>query len=160
MLANKTQHGYYRNVRDQKRNLENRLGLGDLALATTPGMGGARERLGRVTTFQNLILGALLVADLTGFAFAVRKHVGPEPAPKVEVAARVVVGDHRQLRSVRVVFSRDGRIAAAASPRPGEVVILRLSPGRYQVGALAGRLCTSTRAVTTAPLQSLAIRCP
>jgi hypothetical protein len=51
ILASSTQKGYYANTRDRKRELEEKLGLGDLAIAPTPGMGGMRGRLARVTTF-------------------------------------------------------------------------------------------------------------
>jgi cytochrome c-type biogenesis protein CcmE len=47
ILASKTQHDYYKNVRDLKEELEQRLGLGGLVLRTTRGMGGARARIAR-----------------------------------------------------------------------------------------------------------------
>jgi hypothetical protein len=159
ILANQTQHDYYKNVRDLKRDIENRLELGDLAVATTLGMGGMRGRIARVTTFQNLILGALLAADLAGVGVSVGQAMQATPDPKIALVARVV-GHHDPPRSVPLVLSRRGRIAVTATLNPTETVTLRLRPGRYQVAVFAaGRLCKSTVSVTTTPLQSLAIRC-
>jgi hypothetical protein len=45
IFANYTGHTYYRETRDLKTRLEHDLGLGDRAIATTPGMGSARHRL-------------------------------------------------------------------------------------------------------------------
>lgn len=69
--ANLTQKGYYYAIRDKKRLLELRLGLGELAIQTTRGMGNRRmRRLGRVTTFQAAVLLALAAANLGGIATA------------------------------------------------------------------------------------------
>jgi hypothetical protein len=159
ILANQTQHSYYKNARDRKRYLENRLGLDDLALTTTPGMGGARERLASVTRFQNFILGALLAADLTGLGVAVERAFSSKPDPRVQVAAQVQAKSRHASRKVPLVVTRKGRIEASAMPRPRELVMLRLRPGRYQVSVFAGKLCTSRASITSAPLQRLVIRC-
>jgi hypothetical protein len=160
ILANATQHGYYKNTRDQKRELENRLGLGDLAIATTRRMGGVRARLATVTTFQKFILVALMAADLTGFVAAIGHASRSAPATKVEVVAQVLVGQRHKPKNVPVVLSQKGRIMATASPGPAEMVALRVEPGRYQVAALAGKVCASTKTITAEPLQRLVIRCP
>jgi hypothetical protein len=160
ILANRTQHDYYKNARDLKRDLEGRLGLGDLAIATTAGMGGLRGRIARVTTLQMLVLSALLVADLTGLGAAIEHSCRSAPPSKVEVAVRVLVRHRTVARRVPLVLSRDGRIQATATLRPGEMAILRLRPGGYKVATLAGRLCASRASITDAPLQSIVIRCP
>lgn len=46
ILANRTQHGYYRAAREVKGRLEGELRLGDRALTTTPGMGSPLNRVG------------------------------------------------------------------------------------------------------------------
>lgn len=69
-LASRVQTGYYQTARDHKRVLEQRLGLGTLALSTTPGMGSALRRLGKVTTFNAVLLGALAVVNVIGIGFA------------------------------------------------------------------------------------------
>jgi hypothetical protein len=160
ILASTVQHSYYQNVRDRKQDLEKLLGLGPLALQTTAGMGGVRGRLARVTTFQRSILAALLVADVAGLVVAINQATRSAPAPKVALVTRVATGEREWRRPVPLVLSRDGHIEARATPRPSEMVVLRLRPGRYRVSALAGRLCTSTVSVTGSPLQSLVIRCP
>ncbi len=71
IAANRTQKGYYYAIRDKKRLLELRLGLGELAIQTTHGMGNRSfRRIGRVTTFQVAVLSVLAVADLAGIAAA------------------------------------------------------------------------------------------
>jgi hypothetical protein len=159
IFASTVQHDYYKNVRDRKKELEDRLRLGGLALRTTTGMGGVRARIARVTTFQKAILVALIVADATGFVAAVGHATRSSPAPKVELVARVAVGHRHWPHTVPLVLSQSGRIEATATPRPGEMITLRLRSGRYEVSALASRLCTSTVSVTGSPLQSLVIRC-
>jgi hypothetical protein len=66
MLANHVEHGYYRSARDVKRRIEDELGLGDLAISTTSGMGSGVKRLGRVRTFLAVMLTALVVIDAFG----------------------------------------------------------------------------------------------
>lgn len=71
LSAGRTQRGYYHHVRDHKERLEERLGLGELAITTTPGMGGRLARAGKVHTFHSWILAMLLVLDLGGGAAVV-----------------------------------------------------------------------------------------
>lgn len=66
MLASQVQTGYYRTARDHKRKLEDRLGLDDLSLSTTPGMGSTLRRLGKVTTFNVVLLSALALVNVMG----------------------------------------------------------------------------------------------
>jgi hypothetical protein len=73
------QHGYYRRSRDHKDALETRLNLDDLAIKTTPGMGSKIRRLGRVTTFNNVVLGILAIANVGGMIVA-GTRIGDEPA--------------------------------------------------------------------------------
>ena len=160
MLANKTQHEYYGNVRDRKNDLEDRLKLGELRLATTVGMGAVRTRLARVTTLQQFILLALLAADLIGAGAGVSRASRSGPTARVELAARVVLQSVKSPPSAPIVFSRRGHIDASATPRPDEAVLLRLDPGRYEVFALTGQVCWRTVLVTKTPLQDLAIHCP
>jgi len=158
ILASTTQHDYYRNVRDRKAELEKRLGLGDLAIKTTQGMGGLRERLASVTTFQKLILGALLCADLAGSAAALDDAWRPPP-PKAAVVARLDVTAANDSRTVQLVFAQDGQLVASASGTRTRNAILRLEPGTYNVSVLGRRLCVRSVTVTDAPLQSLTVRC-
>lgn len=69
LAANSTQKEYYRATQDTKRALEQRLGLGELATRTTPGMGSKRKRkLGKVTTLQNVVLWVFVLANVAGMA--------------------------------------------------------------------------------------------
>jgi hypothetical protein len=55
IAANQTQNAYYYAIRDKKQLLELRLGLGELAIQTTRGMGNRSfRRIGRVTTSRLL----------------------------------------------------------------------------------------------------------
>jgi hypothetical protein len=70
LTAGKVQRGYYRQAKKHKGHLEKLLELEELAIRTTPGMGGTTQRLGRVTTFHNAMLTIILVLDLGGIAFS------------------------------------------------------------------------------------------
>ena len=61
---------------------------------------------------------------------------------------------------VPLVVSRGNRIEATAMVRDGQTVMLRIRPGRYRVNSLTSNVCTTTKMVTRAPLQSIVIRCP
>jgi hypothetical protein len=159
ILATTTQHNYYKNVRDQKTRLESSLGLGTAALATTTGMGAVRSRIAKVTTIQKLILVTLIVADLTGAYVAIGRALRGTPAARVEVVAIVTVTHTKQSRSIPVVFSRHGRIEAAARTHQGGMVVVQLRPGRYQVAALTSAVCKSTAEVTHESLQRVTLSC-
>jgi hypothetical protein len=65
-LANETQHDYYRAARAHKAELEKSLDLGELALSTTRGMGGAARRWGSVTILVRGMLSFLALGDAVG----------------------------------------------------------------------------------------------
>lgn len=66
IFANQTQHGYYREARDGVNRAQQLLNLGDLAIATTPGLGSGVNRLGAVRTFLTVMLVALAIVDTAG----------------------------------------------------------------------------------------------
>lgn len=74
LFAGQVQRAYYRQTKDHKARLESLLGLGALAIRTTPGMGGTVRRVAKVTTFHTVILSVVLALDLVGFAYAVSHH--------------------------------------------------------------------------------------
>jgi hypothetical protein len=162
ILASTTQRSYYQNTRDRKRDLEEQLGLGDLAIAPTPGMGAVRRRLARVTTFQTFMLVALLVADLAGLGTSIVDALPSRASPRVVVAIRVqVLLAAHSVGTVPVVTSTSGgNVAATSTTQPNGTTLLRLQPGRYQVSTWVTGLCTRTLRVTEAPLQGITIRCP
>jgi hypothetical protein len=160
MLASATQKSYYQNTRDRKQRLEERLGLGEHAITTTPGMGGLRVRLARVTTFQTFILLALLAADLAGLATSIAKAFPSGGTPTVVAAVHIeLVRPARTAKSIPVVASEAGTVKATSSVDAGGTTVLRLRPGRYQITAWTGRLCGRTVDVTAAPLQGVQLRC-
>ena len=159
ILASKTQHDYYKNIRDLKERIELRLRLGDLVLRTTPGMGGVRGRIAKLTTFQQFILALLLVADVTGLGAAIGHAEQSDPIPRVMVVMQVAAAHRPGPHIVPVVLSREGLIAASVAARPGAVVTVRVEPGSYRVSAFATRTCRRSATVTAAPLQRILVRC-
>ena len=159
-LASTTQHNYYKNVRDLKTRIEQRIGLGDLAIATTTGMGGTRWRLARITTFQKLILLALVTADIAGLATAITQAADPGAPAKAEVLVQVMPKRHQLSLEVPIVFSSGERVAASVGARPGNLMRVQLAAGVYQLLTFGRTLCTRRVTVTTAPLQRLVVRCP
>lgn len=161
LVATKTQHRYYQSSRDLKGQLEERLEVGDAALTTTPGQGSRLTRfLGKVTTFQTLMLTALAMADVVGLVAAVNEtRASPSPA-EVEIAGRVT-GPGRVLATAasdKVVLSRDGAARAIAAVDERGTFSLRAVPGVYQAWALDGR-CRRQVHLSNAPLQAVRIRC-
>lgn len=67
LAASKVQKAYYDSIRDHKARLETALNMSTFRIRTTPGMGGVVSRLGRVTTFLNVILIILALMNLAGF---------------------------------------------------------------------------------------------
>lgn len=159
ILASKTQKTYYENTRDRKREIEQKLRLDAYAIAPTPGMGGIRGRLARVTTFQTFMLVALLLADLAGLGTAIAR-ADPAGKPAMVVLA-VRVEASRSARSVRipVVASQGTSIRASGAAPPSETIVLELRPGTYRVAAWVGRRCVRTVDVTSTPLQGVELRC-
>jgi hypothetical protein len=160
ILASRTQKGYYANTRDRKRELEEKLGLGDLAIAPTPGMGGMRGRLARVTTFQAFILIAILLADLAGLGTCIAKALPSTTQPRVAVAVRVFVPRGHRPTTVPLVASQGGHVVQAGTMLLDSTTLLKLPPGRYEFSSWMDRLCVQTVQITPAPLQSATIRCP
>jgi hypothetical protein len=160
MLASRTQKGYYANTRDRKRALEEKLGLGDLAIAPTPGMGGMRGRLARVTTFQAFILIAILLADLAGLGTCIAKALPSTTQPRVAVAVHVFVPRGHRPTMVPLVASQGSHVLQAGTMLLDSTTLLKLPPGRYEFSSWMDRLCVQAVKITTAPLQSATIRCP
>jgi hypothetical protein len=160
MLASSTQKSYYANTRDRKRELEEKLGLGALAIAPTPGMGGVRGRLARVTTFQTFILIALLLADLAGLGISITKSLPSSTQARVVVAVGILVPPGHRPTTVPLVASERGRVVQAGTMRLDSTTLLKLPPGRYELSTWMDRLCVRAVQITPAPLQSATIRCP
>lgn len=74
LASTHVQQGYYREARDHKARLEAELRLGTLSLSTTPGMGSSVRRLGKVTTFNEVLLSVLAVIDLMGIFTIIPRH--------------------------------------------------------------------------------------
>jgi hypothetical protein len=66
MLVTKTQHLYYREARDKLKQLQQRLGLGEFGISTTPSMGSRYERIATVKAFNTIMFSLLGVVDLAG----------------------------------------------------------------------------------------------
>jgi len=160
MLASTTQKSYYANTRDRKRELEEKLALGDLAIAPTPGMGSVRGRLARVTTFQTFILIAILLADLAGLGTCIAKALPHTTQLRVAVAVHVFVQRDHRPTMVPLVASQDGHIVQAGTTPLRSTTLLKLPPGRYEFSSWMDRLCVQTVQITSAPLQNATIRCP
>lgn len=159
ILASKTQKTYYESTRDRKAQMELELGLNQHAIAPTPGMGGLRGRLARVTTFQTFMLGALLAADLAGLGTAIAK-VFPAGKPlTVVVVVRVETSRPARASAVPVVASQGTRVRSSGTARRGEAAVLRLRPGTYRLSAWNGKLCGLTVMVDSTPLQGVELRC-
>jgi hypothetical protein len=158
IAATNVQHGYYRNARDLKRQLEDKLGLGEHAIATTKSQGSIRNRIAKVQSIQKFMLGALIVANLTGLGVSIARTVRPSKAPKVEMAVRVT-GEHAT-HAVPIVVSRNGRIAASTTTQPGTVATVEVRPDTYTVSVLVGaKVCAIQETITASPLQSVVVPC-
>jgi len=158
LLANNTQHGYYKSARGLKEKLEDRLQLGELALQTTPGMGSKIERLGRVGTFLRTMLVAIALVDITGAGISAHAAFGSDPGPPdlVKVVMRVSGTEGKFTAAV----SQAGNVIAARTIAPREQMKpLSLEPGRYRVSILSRSICSEEMKVTTAPLQLARIAC-
>jgi hypothetical protein len=59
---------YYREARDKLKQLQQRLGLGEFGISTTPSMGSRYERLATVRTFNTIMFSLLGVINLAGIA--------------------------------------------------------------------------------------------
>ena len=163
LFANATQTTYYLATRDTKNRLEAALGIGDLAIATTPEMGSTRKRFGKVKTFQTVMLVVIAVAAcVTGVA-----TVANEPAakpPSYRVALRATTGRQAPHRAQPMVVSqmKDGktRVVKATSVAPAVPVLLDLPVGAYTASILRNEVCERPFSVTSRPLQQIRLRCP
>lgn len=80
ILGTNTQHDYYRDTRNAKRQLEERLGLAGVVLMKTKPTGSRYRRFGSVTRFNFVILGLLGVLDVPSPAPSnLTKSSGPGP---------------------------------------------------------------------------------
>ena len=160
VFANEAQHGYYRAARDLKSDLEARLELDSLALATTPGMGSRYVRLGRVGTFLKIMLIAIALVDVGGAVFAVDDVV---TAGDERVLARTVLlhlESARHGKGSALVVSQEGEaIDARHLPARGGSVLLELPPGKYLISVGQRSLCQQKIEVGSAPLQLLSLPC-
>lgn len=68
MLVTRTQNSYYREAREKLKQLQQRLGLGEFGISTTPSMGSRYRRTATVRTFNTVMLSLLGVIDLAGMA--------------------------------------------------------------------------------------------
>lgn len=89
IMGTATQHGYYRDARDNHKQIANRLGFSDLALIKTKPGGSRYRRFGSVTTLNYVILALLCLVDtmgaLSGFGVIPRPH--PKASPAITRAA-------------------------------------------------------------------------
>jgi hypothetical protein len=159
ILANETQHGYYTAARDRKAELEGTLGLGDVALATTPGMGSAVKRLGKVGTFLKTMLIAIAVIDLAGGAVLLREEFSAD-AQDVALVVRVGTKVRDAFSPTTVGISEHGRLLATRTleARHSAKPIL-LEPGVYQLWANGPTACSRHLEITRAPFQAVTLVC-
>lgn len=161
VLANEAQHTYYRAARAVKLELESRMQLDDLALATTPGMGSGFRRVGRVRTFLKIMLIAIALVDLGGAAFAIgdaaaTSESNPEPTRTVLVHLQL---DNKRAWSALVVSRDEEPVGTRRLKTVSAPVLLDLRPGEYLLSLGGNSLCQRRIEVDNRPLQLLAIRC-
>jgi hypothetical protein len=161
IFATRTGHAYYQRTRDLKTLIEERLGLGDLAIKSTMGMGSRAAKLGKVTSFQTTMLVVLAAASVAGAIVTASDSSEDAPAAKVVVLpAAEVLHDGVATRATLIVLENgDGRtmrLVGSAGPR-----IRSLVPGRYSVSLLAPKLpvCETAVVVRDRPLQRLRLLC-
>jgi hypothetical protein len=155
IFALQTQRGYYQAARDLKERFERDLGLGDYALKTTPGMGSpVARRLGRVHTFQLVMMCVLLGAHGLGLAVTAATVISKDKTIKVTVVVRVGAST-----SQIVVATPSGRIVVQGRPNDGTVAF-GLPTGQYEAWIAGRRVCRASFAVSQLPLQTIAVRCP
>lgn len=169
-LATNTQHGYYRNARDTKARLEEELQLGKFALTTTPSMGAqagearwwrksktgravtrTADRVGRVQTFQKVMLAALAIGNAVGVVAVLDGRHDPTLAPSV-----VGVLPSSSFADAFVVVASDGdRVEQRAEVADDGSFRLSLAEGRHRlsVASADGKVCTASVAVTEDPVQ-------
>lgn len=124
------------------------------------GSGSARAGLGKVQTFQKVMLAILFISALataigTGF-----DRFGE--ATQVRVAITVRGSDVMHARPVVVSPADDaGDVVATGTLAPRDVqVVLRLRPGTYLVSIAAPALCVQQLKVSKKALQVPVVECP
>jgi len=160
-LANDVQHGYYKSARNRKTDLEKRLELGDLALATTPGMGSGLRRLGRVGTFLKIMLVAIALADLVGAGFAIDKAIGASTSKPARTSLVINLEPSSPREDFSAVVVSQGRktITSRRFPQNETSLMVSLLPGQYRIFIAGTSLCHKDLRVGDDPLQLATIRC-
>ncbi|HET7444154.1 MAG TPA: hypothetical protein VFJ57_05795 [Solirubrobacterales bacterium] len=159
IMANETQHGYYTAARQQKANLEARLGLKETALATTPGMGSAAKRLGRVGTFLKTMLIAIAVVDLAGGVVLLTEEAA-SGAKKVAVVVKVRTQNSNSSLPTTVAVSDDSQLLATRTlDEQDSAKPIRLEPGSYQLWANGRADCSRRLDVSQVPFQAVTLAC-
>jgi hypothetical protein len=163
VLANETQHTYYRSARNLKQELEQRIELEELAIVTTQGMGSTLRQLGRVRTFMKIMLIAIGLVDLGGAAFVIddaqsASDDAGEPPRAVLIHVATVDGTADSWSAL--VLSRAGEPARTRRLKGrSHSALFSLRPGEYRV-ALGGRiLCERKIEIGHRPLQLVTLRC-
>lgn len=164
ILANRTAKSYYETTRDLKGRLEDRLGLDELAIRTTEGMGGRFSRLGRVTTFQTVMLATLLAASATGAVLAAVRHdpsKRSKRAPSVTVVARATIAGANGVRTTPHVLLLDRGSLGVLQLRPvtRDYFVIAVPIGTYSVILLGRGTCTTRIRVSNAKLQRQTVSC-
>lgn len=159
ILANRTQHGYYRAARDVKGRLETQLGLDDLALSTTPGMGSRFGRLGQVRTFLSIMLAALVAVNLTGFVVCLAKAADGGSAAVRAIVHVVLPAGTSPVDVSPLVVSRGERVIRSAELDRRASVFMSLEPGWYRASIFTTKVCAGSIRVTSVPLQSTRLDC-
>jgi hypothetical protein len=88
ILGTDTQHGYYRDTKNAKQQLERQLGIADLTLVKTKPTGSRYRRFGSVTRFNFVILSLLAVLDGAGVAYILVSAVRPDTTPAITKPVR------------------------------------------------------------------------
>jgi hypothetical protein len=162
LVALDTQHSYYRAARSLTTRLERALELGAFSLQTTPGMGSLQRRLGRVTTFQKLMMWALLTAHALG-ATVIAVHAITRPPAPVRVLVRVE-GIRTAIEQPPVVMSSGGSTEAGKIVASGVLgsgsLVLRVRPGVYRVWTVGTRVCHERVVIDDRPIQAVTLNCP
>lgn len=149
ILANETQTSYYHSARDLKKQIEDKLGIGEFALATTPGMGSGIGRLGKVGTFLRIMLAAIALTDLIGAGLIAHRQWFESSPHRV-----VVVLSRTRDPERTVVVAQRGQVVAAREPSAsGAYRSVKLEPGQYELWAASQHECRKPLLVSSAPVQ-------
>ncbi len=157
IFANRTQHNYYRQARDEAVRLRDALGLPETALATTPGMGSRRRRLAKVGTWQVAMLSALALGDLAGLVYSIDQEI---EKPAVQIAAFVRTSGPATAQRLPLSVSKDGEVVARSVTQGRKPGVVSLPPDDYVVWAMQGRrVCRRKITVRDEALQTVLLDC-